>query len=304
MSSTMPTLALDSQRVEKTCRRVIYHDERYSISVEDVIDQLLESGLAVYASGGAPRDWLLNKEPHDLDLYVDRELDDIHDLLRHAYPGIDPATRRRDGGFLMRWGGQGHQQGRADGKSDVLDICILRSPRDLHENDAWTSIFPARDDVEQNALMSDFSFHSYHYDFRHQCLLDPLGCGAEDLEQRILRLITSAAVLEATCSPTLRILQFLQRGYTADAAALAYLERNADLDVQGMGRRLWNWIPNHLNMGGDEVEIFLRELRTWLRAPASHRLIDQVARDLHPRAQLNPQAPAMRRAVPSMPSSG
>lgn len=270
MTSPPATLPLDPRRVETTCRRVIYRDERQAISIAEIVALLLEAGSAVYASGGAVRDWLLGEEPRDVDLYVDRELAEVHELLRRTYPGIDPATRPRPDGYLLRWGG-----------NDALDICILRSPRDIRGKDAWTTVFPARDSVADNALMMDFSFHSYHYDFRRQRLLDPLGCGLRDLERRRLRLTTSPAVLEATSWPSLRIVQFLQRGFTAEAGTLAYLERNADLDVQGMGRRLWRWIPVHVVDTGGDLDGFIHELRTWLRDPASHRLLDGLVDDLH-----------------------
>ena len=272
-----PVLPVAPQTVERSLAHAVYEDEAHRITVGEVLDRLLAAGMSVYAAGGAPRDWLLDETPNDVDLYVDQPLETVHALLRDAYPGIDPARRKRPRGFLLRWGN----------REPGLDICILRAPGDIRGGDAWTTEFPVRDDVRQNARMMDFSFHTYHYDFRRGVLLDPLGHGTGDLMQRRLCLSAAPAVLAATYWPTPRVIQFEQRGFIATAATRAYLEANADRDIAGMGERLGRWIPAHISERENIVN-FVQRLKPWLRDAALHRLLDRLLDDLCP-----PQASGM-----------
>jgi poly(A) polymerase len=269
-----PSHPVDPERVRQSLDQVIHSGGTgRTLTAGDLVQALLGAGLRVYAVGGAPREWLAGREARDLDLYVERDLDEVHAVLQAAFPGVDPASRPRDQGILLRW---------SDGRHAHVDISILRSYRDIQKGDAWTTRFPPRSDLREDALMRDFSVNSFYYDFGSETLLDPLGCGLDDLRSRTLRVVTHPDVVAAIFVLSLRIALFSCRGYTPAENALEHLDRYADRDIQGMGPRLWKWIPKNVVSKGIDLEGFAGRLRPWLRAEESRRLLDQALADSSP----------------------
>ncbi len=265
-----PSLQL---RARQSLGQVIHSEAGRILTAGDLVAALLGAGLRVYAVGGAPREWLSGRDARDLDLYVERDLDEVHGILREAFPGVDAARRPREQGILLRW---------SDGRHAEVDISILRSYRDIHGEDAWTTRFPPRSDLREDALMRDFSINAFYYDFGSETLLDPLGCGFDDLRTRTLRVITHPDAVAAHFLLTLRIALFSCRGYTPGESAVEHLERHADRDILGMGPRLWTWIPKNVSSKGIDLEEFERRLRPWLRREESHRLLDQALAGVPP----------------------
>ncbi|MFY0579371.1 CCA tRNA nucleotidyltransferase [Cystobacter fuscus] len=198
------TLPVDSNRVDEALRRTIYRDAKREVRVGDLVGLFLDAGLRVFIVGGAPRDWLLGQPGRDIDLSLDRPLEAVHRLLREAHPDIDPVLLRLERFGTLRWGNE----------AGGVDLNILRSWKDIQNDEMWTTTFVAREDVREDALTRDFSINAFFYDCRERVLLDPLDCGLEDLHARRLRLITHPRVLDTSYRTTFRILQFLCRGYT------------------------------------------------------------------------------------------
>ena len=247
--------------------QVIWSAAGRTLTAGDLVSALVDRGLRVYAVGGAPREWLAGREARDLDLYVERDLDEVHGLLQEAFPGANAARRPREQGILLRW---------SDGRHAEVDISILRSYRDIQGGDTWTTRFPPRSDLREDALMRDFSINAFYYDFGPGILLDPLGCGVDDIRTRTLRVITHPDVLASNYLTTLRIALFSCRGYTPGENALEHLERLADRDILGMGPRLWSWIPKNVVRKGIDPGEFAGRIRPWLREEESRRLLDQA----------------------------
>ncbi len=268
---THPTYPVDPELVRIALEKVIYRDARYTVTAGQLIEQMLAAGIGVYAGGGTPREWLCGERPRDLDVFVDRDLDAVHQLLRRAWPGIDPARRPRPHGYVLIWG---------DGGESEIEIAILRSWRDIRNHDAFTTRFPSRANLVENAQLMDFSINAFYYDFRERVALDPLCCGLGDLLGKILRLVTHPEALASIHSTTLRVAQFLCRGYTATAETMAYVELDADRDLLGMGRRLWSWIPAHVVGTGVDLDEFGRRLEPWLRSEEARSLFARVMADL------------------------
>lgn len=264
---------VDPERVRRSLGQVIHARSGRTLTAGDLVQALLDTGLRVWAVGGAPREWLAGREAGDLDLYVERDLDEVHAVLREAFPGVDAASRPREQGILLRW---------SDGRHAHVDISILRSYRDIQGGDAWTTRFVPRSDLREDALMRDFSINAFYYDFGSGTVLDPLGCGLGDLHSRTLRLVTHPDVVAAIFVLTLRIALFSCRGYTPAANALEHLDRHADRDVQGMGPRLWKWIPKNVVSKGIDLEDFASRLRPWLRSEESRSLFEQALADSSP----------------------
>jgi poly(A) polymerase len=252
-------------RVEAALQQPVYRDDTHEVRVCDVIGLFQDAGMRVFIVGGAPRDWLSDQSGKDIDLYLDRPIDEAQRLLHDAYAGIDTLRMCNQRFGTLRWG---------DAASGGVDINILRSWKDIQNDDMWSTTFIARTDLLEDALMRDFSVNAFYYDCRGQSLMDPLGCGLADLKAKRLRLITHRRVLETSFRTTFRIIQFLCRGYSATANVLEHLEHYADHDIQGMGPRIHRWIPNHLGAGSEHLQTFKHLIYAHARQPASIDTLD------------------------------
>jgi tRNA nucleotidyltransferase/poly(A) polymerase len=253
---------VDRGLVEATLERPVVEQ----IRVRDVIGALLGAGIRVCAAGGTPRDWLLGKVPGDVDLSLDRGLASVQDLLRDTFH-MEPVSFHLERFGMLRWGDPGLGE---------LDLNILRSPEDIQNGDMFTTAFVPRADLAADARMRDFSINVFYYDFGSGELLDPLGCGLDDLRTRTLRLIADPAVLAGSYRMSFRILQFMARGYEPSPETLEYLDNRLDRDVQGMGIRLIHWITIHvIDRGGDLAQL-RSSLESRVREPASRELIGRV----------------------------
>jgi hypothetical protein len=258
-------LAVDGDRVRAALAQPVYVDDRREVRAGDVIDVLHAAGIRVYIIGGAPRDWLLGLPGKDLDLSLDRPVEEAHRALRAAYPDIDPLRGHFARFGTLRWGGAG---------LGGLDLNILRSWKDIQNDDMWTTTFVARSDVMEDIATRDFSINVFVYDCRDRVLWDPLGGGRADLEARALRLVTHRRVLDTSYRTTFRILQFLVRGYAPTPSVLDHLERYADHDIQGMGPRIHKWIPGHFAADDARLAQFRARLYATTRQPASIAVLD------------------------------
>lgn len=266
-SQSFPTHPVDPARVEAALERPIYRDAKREVRVREVVELLQGAGMRVFIVGGAPRDWLLDQPGKDIDLSLDHPVEEAHRLLREAHPDIDPVRTRFERFGMLRWG---------DEASGGVDLNILRSWKDIQNDDMWTTTFVARKDLMEDVLTRDFSINVFFYDCREHVLWDPLGCGVEDLHAGVLRLITHRRVLDTSYRTTFRILQFLCRGYTPAPNVLEHLEHYADHDIQGMGNRLRNWIPNHLGSTPEHLDEFKRRLYACARQRASIEVLDSL----------------------------
>jgi poly(A) polymerase len=273
-----PRHPIDPAIVDSALAEVAYRDAAHTVRMHDVIGALQAAGVRVFVVGGACRDWLAGAATKDLDLALDRPLEDAHAILRHAFPAIDPVLRRFERFGMLRWG---------DAVSGGVDLNILRSYRDIQNDTMFTTSFVSRDDLREDALTRDFSFNAFYYpchDRGH--VLDPLGVGLADVRDRVLRLIAHPRILETSFSTTCRILQFLSRGYTAAANVVDYLARHADRDVQRMGGEglLWWTIGHFAAAPRPQLAAFTHRLRECVHEAASHALLDRVLADLAARS--------------------
>jgi poly(A) polymerase len=268
---------IDPAIADSSLAQIIYRDAAHTIRICDVVARLQGAGLRVYVVGGACRDWLAGVPTKDIDLALDRPVEQAHEVLRRAYPQIDPVLRRSERFGMLRWG---------DADSGGVDLNILRSWHDIQNEDMWTTSFVARQELREDALTRDFSINAFYYPCHGEGrLLDPLGLGLADLRHRILRLVAHQRILDTSYSTTCRILQFLCRGYTPAPNVLEYLERHADRDVQRMGGQglLW-WILGHLaDAPPGSLEQFQHRLQASVKQDGSRQLLDRVFADLEAR---------------------
>lgn len=258
-------LPVDRDRVQAAMEQPVYRDDRREIRVCDVIERLQEAGMHAYIIGGSPRDWLLGLPGKDIDLSLDRPVEEAHRVLRAAYPDIDPLRGHFERFGTLRWG---------SAELGGLDLNILRSWKDIQNDDMWTTTFVARTDLMEDIETRDFSVNVFVYDCRDRVLRDPLGGGLADLEARALRLVTHRRVLDTSYRTTFRICQFIVRGYDPTPSVLAHLEHYADHDIQGMRARIHRWIDGHFAAGDERLARFQQLLYASARQPASIEVLD------------------------------
>lgn len=264
-ASRFVELPVDPDRVQAALEQPVYRDDRREIRVCDVIERLQEAGMRAYIIGGGPRDWLLGLPGKDIDLSLDRPVEEAHRVLRVAYPDIDPLRGHFERFGTLRWG---------SAELGGLDLNILRSWKDIQNDDMWTTTFVARTDLMEDIQTRDFSVNVFVYDCCDRVLRDPLGGGLADLEARALRLVTHRRVLDTSYRTTFRICQFIVRGYDPTPSVLAHLERYADHDIQGMKLRIHRWIDGHFAAGDERLARFKQLLYTSARQPASIAVLD------------------------------
>lgn len=263
-----PSHPVDPILVQTSLEQVVYRDAKYSIRIHDIIELLVGAGVRVYVVGGGPRDWLMGLAAKDVDIAVDRSMEEVHQHLRQAFPDIDPVLARFDRFGMMCWG---------NADSGGVDLSFLRSPMDIQNDDMRTTTFVPRNDLREDALMRDFSVNAFYYACHEGgVLLDPLDCGLEDIRRKTIRLVTHPRVLDTSYRITFRILQFICRGYTPAHNALEHLERYADHDIQGTGSRLKSWIDNHLTSGSEQLEQFKRHLYAYARQETSRKVLEDA----------------------------
>lgn len=271
-----PSHPIDPAVVSSSLAQIIYHDALYTVRIRDVVALLQDAGFRVYVVGGACRDWLAGTRTKDIDLSLDRPVDQAHEVLRRAFPQIDPVLRRFERFGMLRWG---------DSDSGGVDLNILRSCHDIQHDDMWTTSFVARQDLCEDALTRDFSINAFYYPCHgHGQLLDPLDLGLADLRHRTLRLVAHRRILDTSYSTTFRIIQFLCRGYTPAPNVMEYLERHADRDIQGIRHGLLYWILGHLaDVPHEQLEQFKQRLYGCVKHDESRKLLDHVFADLDAR---------------------
>lgn len=256
---------LDRACVDTALEQPIVVADRREVRARDLTDLFLGAGMRVLIVGGAPRDWLAGAPGKDIDLYLDHPIDQAMTLLRTAFGDIGDTLMHNERYGTLRWG---------DAGTGWVDINILRSWKDIRNDDMWTTTFVPRTNLIEDALMRDFSINAFYYDLREGKLFDPLECGLDDLHARRLRLVTHRRVLDTSFRTTFRIAQFLCRGYAPTDSVLDHLERYADHDIQGMGARLQRWIPNHFSADSADLPAFRRLLYAHARQPASIAVLD------------------------------
>ncbi len=166
-----------------------------SAHVRNVLDAVAEVGTP-RISGGAVRDWLLEREPEDLDV-------EVFDV---SWKGLMAVLNRL---------GKVNEVGKAFGVAKLriepgeIDFSM---PRLESKTDPGHKGFVVRRqgslDVKRAAARRDFTINSIAYDWKDGVILDPFN-GRKDLESRILR-HTSEAFVEDPLR-VLRGFQFCSR---------------------------------------------------------------------------------------------
>jgi poly(A) polymerase len=172
-----PEQALQAARASryKEILRVIFMPPNSPMTLDNILDMVrpfLPADQPVYVVGGAVRDAMMDKAPHDVDFALQREAVSVArrvaDALGGAYYLLD--EERGTGRVLLNW----KESGRL-----VLDFALLRGS-----------------DVESDLRARDFTINAMAIKTsQSNVLIDPLG-GAADLRRKLLRVCSSTALVD------------------------------------------------------------------------------------------------------------
>ncbi len=181
--------------------------------VMSILGPIESSGFQAYVAGGAVRDILLGKKPHDYDIATSAKPDDIIRIFRNEGIGFfDNAVRHGTVTAVTEQGNVEVTTFREDGTySDQ------RRPDEV--------IFKAT--IEDDVRRRDFTVNAMYMD-RHGVIHDPVG-GQEDCDKRLIRAVGNAG--ERFGEDALRILRAIRfssrLGFDIEPGTLRAMEEHA-----------------------------------------------------------------------------
>ena len=141
--------------------------------VEQVIKTLSKSGYRAYIVGGAVRDLLLGKEPHDWDVTTNALPDQVQKAFKKTYP-----TGRKHGTISVQ----------VDG--NIVEVTTFRKDGIYHDGRRPSSV-EFTDDLVEDLSRRDFTMNAIAYDVINKELIDPFG-GTKDINSKVLKTVGCA----------------------------------------------------------------------------------------------------------------
>lgn len=176
----------------------------------DIATRLMEAGHKVYLVGGAVRDGVLGRMPHDADLATSARPEDVLALFEGA---------KEDGAQF--------------GRVLVAGVDVLTLRRDGVYRDARRpSSVEFTDSIEEDLARRDFTVNALAVDFATGRIIDPFG-GAADIENRTLRAVgdTHARIRE----DALRIMRLVRFAATLGFVIEEETARAASVHADRLG---------------------------------------------------------------------
>ena len=141
--------------------------------VEQVVKTLSKSGYRAYVVGGAVRDLLLGKEPHDWDVTTNALPDQVQKAFKKTYP-----TGRKHGTISVQ----------VDG--NIVEVTTFRKDGIYHDGRRPSSV-EFTDNLTEDLSRRDFTMNAIAYDAINKELIDPFG-GTKDINSKILKAVGNA----------------------------------------------------------------------------------------------------------------
>lgn len=176
----------------------------------EIVRQLREAGFIAYFAGGFVRDYLLGKEPGDIDIATDASCDEVCALF--------PRCIQVGAAF-------GVVQVLLDGKG--YEVASFR--KEMGYSDGRHPDHIERADAKEDAKRRDFTINGMFFDPVEKKVIDYVG-GRADLDQRLLRAIGDPIErMEEDRLRALRAIRFACRfDLTIDPATWSAIEKVAD----------------------------------------------------------------------------
>jgi len=157
-----------------------------------------------YIVGGAVRDMLSGKTPHDYDLVTDIPMDCLIDLFE-------------EGGFKTKQTGVAHFVLNVYFSDYGVEISNFRKDVICYGRQADVEIGTIEDDANRR----DFTINAVYLNIQTKKLVDPTGKGIDDINDRILRFVGKPKdrILEDYLRVA-RFYRFMSKGFTPEVRSL------------------------------------------------------------------------------------
>jgi poly(A) polymerase len=214
------------------------------ISARDFCSLFEAEGINTYIMGGAVRDWIVGRSARDIDIMVDVSLGRVLDVIAPITKNLKLDAKPHYG--LMY----------AKGDLGDVDLNSMRDCDDIGESkDVDDVFFRPGSSLTKDAPHRDFSFNSFYYCYSDQNIINHFPDSLDDLLSGTLRLITDERKLNVDYRVTIRILQFMARGYTPTAATIDVLRRKLAQDIMKTPKYR-TWMDVHVPPGSVDRERF------------------------------------------------
>lgn len=217
------------------------------ISARDVCDLFLERGIECFIMGGAVRNWLVGCPARDIDMTVGCSIETALSIISPLSGAIAIKPKAMFGlAYLL-------------GDAGDIDVNSMRDCGDIAGNpDIDAVTFHPRSSLEKDAQCRDFTVNAFYLRVPDYEIVNFFPECLDDLESGTIRLVMDERKLRIDYRTTIRILQFLARGYTATEYTLAVLKEKLDHDIVSYPKYK-EWMDFHVPRGSPDYVRF-REL--------------------------------------------
>jgi tRNA nucleotidyltransferase/poly(A) polymerase len=217
------------------------------ISARDVCNLFLARGIECFIMGGAVRNWLVGAPARDIDMTVGCSIDTALSIIAPLSESIAVKPKAMFGlAYLL-------------GDAGDIDVNSMRSCDDIAGNpDIDAVTFHPRSSLEQDAQCRDFTINAFYLRVPDYRIINFFPESMSDLESRTIRLVMDERKLRIDYRTTIRILQFLARGYEPTEYTMAVLKEKLDHDIVSYPKYR-EWMDFHVPRGSADYAAF-REL--------------------------------------------
>jgi tRNA nucleotidyltransferase/poly(A) polymerase len=196
-----------------------FHSSPFT-SARDVCNLFLAQGIECFIMGGAVRNWLIGTPARDIDMTVGCPIDTAISIISPLSEAISIKPKAMFGLVYLL------------GDSGDIDVNSMRSCDDIAGNpDIDAVTFHPRFSLEQDAQCRDFTINAFYLSVPDYRIVNFFPESLDDLESGTIRLVMDQRKLKIDYRTTIRILQFLARGYTPTEYTLAVLKEKLDHDI-------------------------------------------------------------------------
>lgn len=213
-----------------------------SICAGDIVDSLERHGVKSYISGGAVRNWLLGKPARDIDISIDRS---IADAISPILTLSNDLTVEINDDFGLAF---------VIGDLGVVDISIMRSCDDVGDN-IETAIFSPQTSIVPDSYFRDFTINSFYLDYNPMKIWNIFPDAMSHLESSIIDLTMDVRKVAVDYRTSIRIIQFLARGYTPTNRTIEALKAHLDAHVCNHDQ-FGEWILHYVPEGSRDFTRF------------------------------------------------
>jgi poly(A) polymerase len=215
-----------------------------NVSADDVCSLFSNCGAESYVMGGAVRNWMLGEHARDIDMVVTCPIEIALEVLQPLSNKVELKPKLKFGLIYLV------------GDLGDIDVNSLRDCDDIQGNpDIDSVVFHHGKSIEIDAQVRDFTINAFYMRTSDRKIINHFPESMNDLESRTIRLIMDQRKLDIDYRTTIRILQFMARGYNPTDYTLRVLRERLDADILRYDK-YGEWLTFHVPPSSDDRESF------------------------------------------------